>query len=218
VLINKFHLDYATLRRIVPAIFGMLIGILILIISFAVRVILSDNKKEETERGSLDSTSFIYLAFLVTLAAGLILSPSTLLGGGKSAYDCAGNTIKSYRETGQYLAELIPPGSTVYWHGGLSPVTLLYIPDIDIYPAQLNDGYSFKLEGDSELLLRKGLWNKELALQWIDEADYVLIEDRSYSGWHKEAILSGNFEELDPTPLQVSCQPDSWIHVFQNSN
>ncbi len=218
VLINKYHFDYPTLRRIVPAFFGMLIGILVLTTSIFIWLILSRKKKTMPVGDSLTAPGYIYIAFLVTLAAGFILAPSALLGGGKSAYDCAGNTINSYREAGQYLAEIIPPGSKVYWHGGLSPVTLLYIPGINVYPAQLNDGYSFKLEGDRELLLRKGLWNKELALDWIDEADYVLIEDRSYSGWHKEAILSGNFKELDPTPLQVSCQPDSWIHVFRDSS
>lgn len=217
VLINKFHLDYAVLRRIVPTLFGTLIGILVLIVSIVIWISLSRNKIIKPNRGYPSAPSYIYIAFLVTLAAGLILTPTALFGGGKSAYDCSGNTINSYREAGQYLAELIPPGSKVYWHGGLSPVTLLYIPGIVIYPAQLNDGYSFKLEGDSELLLRKGLWNKELALRWIDEADFVLIEDRSYSGWHKEAILSGNFEELGPTPLQVNCQSDSWIHIFRNS-
>jgi hypothetical protein len=218
VLINKFSFDYPILRRIVPTFFGMLIGILILITSIFIWLILSRRRKDAPEGDTYYAPSYIYTALLVTLAMGFVLSPSVLLGGGISAYDCTGNTIDSYKEAGQYLAEKIPPGSKVYWHGGLSPVTMLYIPGIDIYPAQLNDGYSFKLEGNSDLLMRKGLWNKELALQWIDEADFVLIEDRSYSGWHKEAILSGNFDELNPTPLQVTCQPDSWIHVFQNNN
>ena len=92
---------------------------------------------------------------------------------------------------------------------------LLYASDVNIYPPQINDGYSYFLEGDPQGLYQFGYWSKDLAKSWLREADYVLIEDRSYKGWWKDDIQAGGLVELMPTPLQVECRGNSWIHVFK---
>jgi len=87
--------------------------------------------------------SYSYWALVIFLLAGTLLTPSVVLGGGYNTYDCGGDVIASYEAAGAHLAQNIPPGSSVYWKGSLSTVPLLYVPGIRIFPAQINDGYSF---------------------------------------------------------------------------
>jgi hypothetical protein len=110
------------------------------------------------------------------LIIGLILSPTRVLGKGNDFFDCDGsNVLASYERAAEYLRSVIPPGSQVYWDGRINAI-FLYLPDVKIYPAQLNHSHSYFVGGDADALLRIGLWNDVLAKQWLAEADFVLIE------------------------------------------
>jgi hypothetical protein len=154
---------------------------------------------------------------MVFLAAGWLLSPSVALGAGYQTYDCGGDVIASYEAVGADLAARIPAGAKVYWEGGLSPAPLLYIPTVELYPPQLNAGYTFRIGGDPEALLRYGFWNQELAEQWLAEADFILVQERFYEGWLKQALLEpGKFEALGQTSPTVSCREDARIRIFRS--
>jgi len=117
---------------------------------------------------------------------------------------------------GTYLADQIPPGSLVYWQGGLSPAPLLYIPDVQVFAPQLNQDYSFHLSGESEALYKYGFWNRELAEQWLAEADYALVVTRYYKDWVKETLQDTEKYELQGiAPPTVLCEPDAVIRVFR---
>ena len=122
--------------------------------------------------------------------------------------------IASYEAGGARLAEVVPAGAKVYWWGGLSAVPLLYIPEAQIYPAQINDGYSYRLSGDADELERFGWWNEELAEKWLQEADVILIEARQYGGFATSFAESGAFDETSPTPPMIPCRANSPIHIF----
>jgi hypothetical protein len=132
-------------------------------------------------------------------------------------YDCGVDVIAGYERVGAHLRQLIPPGSRLYWAGGLSPVPLLYLPQAQIFPAQLNGDYSFRIGGDPASLERFGFWNAELAQDWLGRADYALVEQAELSGWLAEAVGSSDFEELPPTPPALGCRADSWIHVYRRT-
>jgi hypothetical protein len=148
--------------------------------------------------------SFLILGTLITFVVGL------------TPYDrdCGWDVIASYDAGGAHLAEYIPEGSKVYWWGGLSAVPLLYAPEAEIFPAQLNNGYSFHLSGDPDELERFGWWSQELAEQWVQEADVILIEARQYGGFATRIAEGGNFDEVSPTLPMVPCRKNSPIHIF----
>ncbi len=147
---------------------------------------------------------FLFVGTLITLG----------LGFPPGDRDCGWDVIESYESGGAHLAEQIPPGSKVYWWGGLSTVPLLYLPDVEIYPPQINNGYSFRLGGDPDDLLRYGWWSQELADQWIHEADVLLIEARLYGGFATTFAESDAFDEVSPTNALVPCRSNSAIHIF----
>jgi hypothetical protein len=237
ILTNKFGLEGQFLRRMLPLVFGLAVGTLLLLLTALAawqarrrmtRQTLpesapvspagdaaADNAPPSAGR-RISFASYGYLSLVVFLIAGSLFSPSPVLGGGYGTYDCSSDVIASYQAAGAHLASQIPAGSLAYWKGPLSVVPLLYAPDIRIYPSQINDGYSMLTIGDDlDLITRLGFWNETLSERWAEEADYVLIEQRSYKGSLRQQVLKLDLEELPPTPLSVGCRPDSYIRIFK---
>ncbi len=161
------------------------------------------------------TTIFGYYVLILTLTAGVLLTPTSLLGLGYKTLDCGGDVISSYESAGAHLAGTIPPDSRVYWKGGLSAAPLLYLPGVQIYPSQINGDYSFYLDGDVNALEKYGYWNPELSNRWLDETDYVLMEQRYYRRWFRDTVDQDRFVELEPTPDKVICRENSRIRIFK---
>lgn len=105
--------------------------------------------------------------------------------------ECSVNFLTYYEQAGKSLAEITPPNSLVYWKGsGRQLALLLYIDDLRYFPPQISAGAGH-LIGESEHLLKFGLYNDELDLQWKEAADLYFI-------W--KAFPTVTFDEfLDPT-------------------
>jgi hypothetical protein len=111
------------------------------------------------------------------------------------------------------LAQIITPGSQIYW-AGYSPATLLYLPGAEILPGQLHGVYSFRISDDDEALRRYGWWNQSLAEKWLAKADFVLVEQRNFNrdDWLNEQLV--NFDVVTKTAPQ-SCSLESAMLVFR---
>ncbi|HEX6305746.1 MAG TPA: glycosyltransferase family 39 protein [Anaerolineales bacterium] len=155
------------------------------------------------------------LALVIMLLVGFFLSPTAILGAGFRTYDCGCDVIQRYAAAGAHLAQYVPAGSRLYWDGGDSAVPLLYLQDVEIYPAQINGDYSYRLGGDPDALRRYGFWSQELAHRWAPEADIILVEAQKYRGWLRELLESGNYDELPATPPLLDCRNNSEIHIFK---
>jgi hypothetical protein len=196
------------MRAILPSIIGLLIGLGVILGSFLIY-------RWRARWDGLTKVPLGLIALVLFLVIGYIFSPTIVFGGGYNTYDCGGDVIGGYEATGKHLNTIIPEGSLVYWKGGNSIIPMLYLTDVEIYPAQINGDYSFRLGGAPEELERFGFWSEELALKWAMEADFILIEERFYRGWLKELVESDNYDELDPTAPTVECRRNSAIHIFQ---
>jgi hypothetical protein len=204
-LSNKFGYTFDELSQIIPTVAGLLAAVVFLLIASLVYLRL---KKRFT---GVSWGAFTLLTFFVI---GLLLSPTPLFGNAPEP-DCGGDVISTTEAAGKYLASVIPPGSTIFWEGGLSPAPLLYVPGIKIYGAQLNDGYSFRKGGNSDELYRYGFWNEELSKQWMNESDYLLIVDYGYKQGYNTVIDLDKFEELPITGYIATCRDNSRIHTFK---
>jgi hypothetical protein len=207
-LTSSYQLQAREQRRLLPALAGLGVGLVILLLAVVLTYWVNRRRQEiRISYGMIAQTTF----FLT----GLILTPSLPLSGGYRFYECSGDVIASYEAAGHHLADVIPPGSQVYWEGGLSTVPLLYLTGVKIYPPQVNGSYSFNLGQDSDGLERYGFWNQELADNWVHQADYVLIQERYFRNWLEEVVTRGRYRELQPTGLTAACQPDSRIRIFR---
>lgn len=214
-LAARYELTNLEQRMLVSAAAGAIAGMTIILLSVLVTQLRKHFRPAESENQPGNRPSIAYTALVCLLAAGILLTPTIALGGGPYAYDCPGNALRSFKAAGEHLARLVTPGSTVFWAGELSAVPLLYLPGSQTYAPQIEASYSRFVGGDRDTLLRLGLWNEEIAREWANQADYLLVKERYYEGWLKELVESGQFDELEPTPPVVECRQDSRIHIFK---
>jgi hypothetical protein len=194
VIGNKFHLE---LEALVP-IFSMVIPILLGILCCGICSLIAFLLARSIHR-SATQPSAAALVLIFTLLVGCILSPTAWLGNGYHRYDCAGDVLAAAELAGEALQGVVPPQAQIFWRG-ISPVTLLYLPQAAIYPAQLNGDYSFRLGGETDELLRYGWWDKSLGLQWAREADDILVAQKYNKGWLKDTLESGMYQEITIFP------------------
>jgi hypothetical protein len=202
VLSNKFHLVYADARGYIPAIAGLGVGILLLIISLIIF-------RHHPYRKTMYFASFIAYGFL---ALGLVFLP--LLTWSNEENICRTDVISSYEKIGAQLANIAPPGTKIYLDGSLTDVPLLYTHAADILLPQLNDYNSLRIGGDPDQVLRNGFWNEQIGLQWRDTADVFVIEENRMSGW-KGYLTPDKFEQIPLSPSLSICSTDDNILLFK---
>jgi hypothetical protein len=157
------------------------------------------------------------IALNAFLIAGLILSPTPVLGAGSDFFSCDGSdVIASYETAGRELSNVIEPGSKIYWEGRLLSV-FLYLPDVQIYPPQMNHVHSFYRGGEADTLLRFSQWNEDLARQWLEEADYILFQPEERIYLSDEILESGEYVKVMASPKAERCRWQSVINVYQRA-
>lgn len=155
------------------------------------------------------------LALNLFLILGLILSPTKVLGAGSDFFACEGTDVfASYKRAGAELSQVIEPGSKIYWEGRLLTI-FLYMPNVNIYPPQMNHVHSYYNGGDPDVLLRFSKWNAELARQWLAEADYILLQNTEKIYLTDEMLESGQFVKVMSAPRAERCRWESVIQVYQ---
>jgi hypothetical protein len=136
------------------------------------------------------------------------------LHGSTAARDCASDVILDNERIGEHLRSIIPQGSLVYWYGGLSVAPLLYLPGVNIFPPQINGGYSFISNGNTQELHKFGYWNEEMDAEWKSTADFFIIEDKAFNNW-KEFLTPDKFDEFPRSPVGTSCLEGTVLHIFR---
>ena len=199
---NKFAIDRNLAEKIVSAAAGVILGVALLFLALLVY-----------RRLRNANVNYAYVLAVSVLGFGLIFSP--LLSGSAGRPDCPGmDVIGANEELGRYLKDNIPAGSRVYWNGGLSVAPLLYVPGARMYLPQINDGYAHRTGGNADQLLKYGFWNDTLAAQWLQDADFVVVEGWRYAGM-KDSLTASTYDELARSPVQSSCLEGSGLRLFR---
>ena len=158
------------------------------------------------------------LALNLFLIIGLILSPTKVLGLGNDFFECGGtDVLAAYKKAGAELSQVIEPGSKIYWEGRI-PAIFLYMPDVNVYPPQLNHVHSYYIGGDSKVLLRFGQWNDELARQWLADADYIMVQNTEKVYLTDEMLESGQYIKVFSAPRAEKCRWQSVIQVYKRAS
>lgn len=199
---NKFHFPLPVTKRYISSAIGLMAGVGILLAAFFIwrRI-----KINQTQPG------FGFIVLNLYLVIGLLLSPLINLGG--SHIHCNEDLLAANEQLGAHLARVIPRDSLVYWDGGLSFTPMVYVPDVRIFPPQINDGYAYRTGGDPDTLFRFGYWNSVLLTEWRDSADVFIIEAKRYSSW-KDYLNPQEFEEYQKPPTAPTCNEGAGLRIF----
>ncbi|HAF61763.1 MAG TPA: hypothetical protein DCK95_05510 [Anaerolineaceae bacterium] len=210
VLLNRFHISIRTQEFILPTIAGFLTSIVILILSWITHSIVHRNRKGK-------SYSFGSILILGILCLSVLFSPTFILAKNSSIATCPGSDVPAhYEKNGEKIKSLIPSGSHVYWEGP-TPILFLYLPEVEVFPTQLNMQFYYRVGGDAEFVEKRGYWNEELALRWITEADFLVFDEESYSSRFKslDAHIQSQFQEVDQSIILDPCDSTSTLIILQ---
>ncbi|MBM3179509.1 MAG: hypothetical protein FJZ86_04060 [Chloroflexi bacterium] len=199
--ILKYGLDLGLpeIKRTISSAMGLLVGLGALTVSFL------------WWRRNKD-VLFTSVLLNVYLTFGLAFSP--ILHLGESRLDCKQDLILAHEQLGAYLSEIIPANSLVYWDGGNAFTPMVYVPNVRIFPAQINSGYTYRIGGDPEILRRFSHWNSELDTEWRNSADVFIIEAKRFSSW-KDFLNPQDYEEYEKPPAAPSCNVGTELRVFR---
>lgn len=195
----RFDLSLQQIKRILTASMGLIVGLAILFIAFRIW------SKEKKENFSLTLVNSF-------LAIGFILSPVLHLG--ESKRNCEIDIIRNHEKLGVYLSSIIPKDSLVYWDGGNAYTPMIYAPQTRIFPPQINDGYTFHIGGDPDVLYYFSHWNAELDDRWRSEANIFIIEAKRYANW-KDFLNPQDFQEFSQPTVSPSCNEGAELRIFQ---
>jgi hypothetical protein len=210
-LIHYIDLPHLLLFRVT---FVLLVSTLVILLGAVALAFL----RYRLNGGSFAGGRIGIIALNLFLILGLLLSPTPVLGAGSDFFDCAGTDVfASYERAGRELSEVIEPGSKIYWEGRLLAI-FLYMPDVNIYPPQMNHVHSYFIGGEADTLLRYSQWNEELAQQWLEEADYILLQNREKVYLTDEMLESGEYVNIMSAPRAERCRWQSVIQVYRRAD
>ncbi|NJN79101.1 MAG: hypothetical protein HC797_00740 [Anaerolineales bacterium] len=199
--ILKYGLNFelTQTKRFISSMLGLTIGLASLIFAF-----LFWRRKQ--------ASSFSVFIINTYLIFGFILSP--ILHLGESRINCQQDIILAHENLGEYLSEIIPSNSLVYWDGGNAYTPIVYVPHARIFPPQINDGYTYHIGGDPDTLFYFSHWNSDLDLRWRAEADIFIIEAKRYATW-KDFLTPQEFQEFSKPADSPSCTEGAELRIFQ---
>ncbi|HAF60936.1 MAG TPA: hypothetical protein DCK95_01260 [Anaerolineaceae bacterium] len=204
LLANKYGLNYDQLEMIIPSAFGFIIGLLIVVVAALTRKI------------NRNPVSFLSISFLfVALLGSPLTFQMTEEQYSGTLKSCSSNIINTYESIGEYLDSQIEPNSKVWLWSLSGQIILSYIDDIQIYPPQLNHMFNYYIGGNSDELYRYGYWNEELALTWLEDADYAIVENSTFTGDVVKWINAEQFDELPHTVPINECNPADYFRIFR---
>lgn len=174
-----------------------------------------------TKRRHLGIDNFGNFVLLFTLGFGTLFASLPLFSKDQTEPVCAENVLTSHEQTAAELRETIPEGSTIFWNVK-SSMLLLYLPEVNIFPALLNYGFAYveaDNQADPDELARFGFWNDELGEQWIQEADFIAVENRFYDEDWQARVAAGELEIIFTSSPVETCRGDeARILVLQKSD
>ena len=199
ILSNKFLLKQNAALKIASITAGALVGVTLLVVVFLI-----------FKRLRRKDLNYAYVLAMTILILGFVLSP--FLAAFRPV--CSTDVIAANERVGTYLARTIPAGSLVYWNGGDSIAPLIYLPHIKIFPVQIDGLSTFRIGGDPQQLLKYGYYNAQLDQQWLNEADFVIVDAGDYMNM-KNKLSPDIYNELPSAPIPPSCHAGSQLLIFK---
>ena len=205
---NRFGFAYDDLLVILPPAIGFFISIGLILAAWGLSHILRNRQK----------LNFGRLLMGLILVAGLVLTPTALLGQPPSENTCGGDVISAYEQVGSELNVRIPEGSSLYWAAGSVVTPLIYITDAGIHPPQLNGIYSKRQGGDRDLLEKAGYFNEESVLDWYSSDEFIINSNKNMVGSWLTILNPDEFNEYQHTSPLDPCELTSYLRIFKRKN
>jgi len=90
----------------------------------------------------------------------------------------------------------------------------LYLDDVQIFPPQISAGAGYVAAGDPDRLLKFGLFNDTMDLQWRESADFFIIWNR-YTNIELSDFENNERYEAVPFDMGKLAQCEDVLRLFR---
>jgi hypothetical protein len=195
-------------KRIVPAVAAIFLAMILIISVWLIYRSLLPKK-------SLGTYPLANLLLAVCLFVGTVF-PAVLKSSAQDE-SCSAKFLSYYEAAGRTLSNLVPPGSLIYWNGsGRQLAFMLYMKDVKIFPPQIHAGGGYAI-GESDHLLKFGLYNEALDKQWRDSADILMIWDTYFTKEVRAFFEQPGYERV-PFDMGNLARCEDELHVFRRTS
>lgn len=210
LLESKLGVTHKYLTNVVPV---YLYWIFVILLVFGLTGLLYRILKKQ----SALKASFGNFALLAFMSAALMLSPTQVFYKETANARCQADAIASHEIVGAELAAMLPEEAQVYW-SVTSNILLLYLPDVEVFPPQLNTSFNFVENAtpeESDEIYRFGYWDEYLRADWLEQAGYLVVPGERYNRF-EDIIVPSQYERVGTTSPYNTCQPGkTQIYVFR---
>ena len=208
ILTHTFNLPLEFQRRFAPAAGGLVLGLVLVLLAWAFYRFFLRAKWA-------GQYSFANIVLSLALLAGTVFPAALEARTGEA--ECRNNFLAYYEEAANSLADLIPPGSTVYWRGsGRHLAFMLYMDDVKLFLPQIHAGGGY-LAGDTQELLRFGLYNEELDQEWRQAADILIFWPTYVTKETRDFLNQPGYEQI-PYDMGKLAQCEDVLLVYRRTS
>jgi hypothetical protein len=205
ILTYTFGLSTELQKRIAPVAAGLFLGLLLIILAWVFHRFFLQKKWA----GKYPLANILLSCCLLV---GTLLP--VLRNERPGEEGCSNSFLTYYEEAGKEFSNLLTPGSVVYWRGsGRHLAFMLYVHDVKLFLPQIHAGGGYVV-GESEHLLRMGLYNEELDKQWRESAD-ILVFWPTYVTKEVQAFLDQPGYERIPFQMKNLSQCEDVLLVYR---
>ena len=208
VFTHTLNLSVQVQKRVAAALGGLLVGGILLGLIWVIY------------HYSVQNTGKATYSFVNMILVGCLLVGTMLPFGfhwASHERECSTRFLTYYEEAGRALADLIPPGSQLYWRGsGRHLAFMLYVDHVKIFPPQIHAGGGFA-DGETQRLFRLGFFNEELDQQWRESADILVVWDTYFTEEVREFFEQPGYEQI-PFDMGSLSQCEDALYVFRKTS
>jgi hypothetical protein len=208
VFTHTLNMSAQAQKRLAAAMGGLLLGSILLSLIWVIQ----NYFVQRTMKGT---HAFINMTVACCLAVGTVLPFG--VNWISNERKCSTHFLTYYEEAGRTLADLIPPGSQLYWRGsGRHLAFMLYVDQVKIFPPQIHAGAGYA-DGDTQRLYRLGFFNEELDKQWRESADILIVWDTYFTKEVREFFEQPGYEPIQFDMGNLS-QCEDKLYVFRKTS
>ena len=208
LLANVFDLPTDLQKRIAAVGGGLFLGLVVIFLVWALHRFI----RQKLWGGSY---SFVNVLLPFALLVGVLFPVALNERAGEVG--CSGNFLTYYEQAGRSFADLLTPGSVVYWRGsGRHLAFMLYVDNVKLFLPQIHAGGGYAA-GKSQELLRLGLYNEELDHQWRQSADILVIWPTYMTKEFRDFFAQPEYEKV-PFEMGNLAQCEDVLLVYRKTS
>ena len=209
VFVNKFALDPKIQAYVLPTLFGLAGGTVIVAVLYLLSKLFQRSHGVPSRSGM----------FAALLAGFLFISSLPSIPREDFDRTCQVNSMAALRVAGDSIEAQIEPNALLFWAVENQPSigALFHFGTVRIFPKQLNGEHYYRKNITLEESEQSRYWSDAQAIEWLKQADYLVGEPGRTEHWLELVRQIPGLEavRLEGAPPMNPCSENSRILLYE---